>query len=161
MVQIPLTQGQFALVDDEDYELVSAYKWCAHRQPHRASGMYNAVHTLPTGKTLLMHRLIMNPPNRVMIDHIDRNPLNNQRSNLRPANHSTNGANTGLKRNNKSGYKGVHWEKGREKWSAQLKTKEKYHHLGRYDTAKEAALAYNQAALTHFGEFASINEIGE
>ncbi len=162
MKKIKLTQGKYALVDDEDYDFLNQWKWCAHYQPTRNSGKYNAVRSaVVDGKniTILMHRLIMDAPAGVIIDHKDRNPLNNQRHNLRFANHSLNGANMGLKRNNKSGYRGVYWSEERKKYQAQIQVNQKMKNLGRYLSIKEAAMAYNRAAKEAFGEFAILNVI--
>lgn len=86
------------------------------------------------------------------IDHIDGNPLNNQRDNLRPATRAENAANR--KSINKSGYKGVTWNKKMQKWQAKIKVNEKCIHLGYYDYAEQAHLYYCIAAIKHFGKFA-------
>jgi hypothetical protein len=157
--KISLTQNQFTLVDDEDYEYLSQWKWCAHRQSHRAGKQFNAVRNTVINRkhtTILMHRLIMKPPAGTIIDHKDGNPLNNQKNNLRFATHSTNGANTGLRRNNKSGYKGVHWCNLTNKWCAQIRVKGQSINLGRFIDITDAVEAYNTAALKHYGEFAYV-----
>jgi hypothetical protein len=99
-----------------------------------------------------MHRVIMSDP-QGMVDHKDRNPLNNQRSNLRCANHSTNGANAGIRSDNKSGHKGVSYVKSRGNFLAQIRINGKTKNLGRFPTAIEASRAYAEAAIKEFGEF--------
>jgi len=165
MKQIALTQGQVALVDDEDFERLNQYKWCAHFQPNRANGgSFNAVRNGKVdGKffTVLMHREIVNAPNNKQVDHKDRDSLNNQKSNLRLADHSQNGMNRGLHKNNSSGYKGVYFRKDRDRFMARIKKNGRVISLGCYQTAAEAAHKYNEAAVELFGEFAVANEIQE
>jgi hypothetical protein len=110
----------YALVDDGDFEDLNQHRWCL------SDG--RAV------RTVLMHRQIMGE----RVDHRDRDPLNNRRENLRPATLAQNNQNKGLSRANKSGYRGVSWNKKREKWEAQAKLNYRSYHLGRYDTPEEA-----------------------
>lgn len=165
MKKIPLTQGQVALVDDDDFERLNQFKWCAHFQPNRANGGgYNAVRNAKRdGKavTVLMHREILNAPHDKQVDHIDRDALNNQRSNLRLANPAPNGANQGLRKNNTSGYRGVYFFKGWGKYVAQIKVNGKVKNLGGFKTAEEAAIRYNEAAQAEYGEFAVLNSINK
>lgn len=159
MIKIPLTQGQFAVIDAEDALLVSAHKWHADRQP---TGFYACASIRLSkkygdNKTIRMHRLIMNAKEGQIIDHIDGNTLNNCKRNLRFANTSQNGANAERRKRNKSGYKGVSKHAHSKKWQAFIKTT----YLGTFETAEEAAKAYNIAALEHFGEFAKLNQILE
>jgi hypothetical protein len=88
------------------------------------------------------------------IDHVNMNKTDNRIENLRLATHSQNGANTGKKRNNKSGYKGVHYSRIRKKWRAQIEKGGNKHHLGLFYTPEEAHNAYIKAAQELFGEFA-------
>ena len=88
------------------------------------------------------------------IDHRDGNGLNNQLANLRVATRAENARNMGTRKNNTSGLKGVHWDKAREKWLAQIMVKGRHIYLGRFDTAQAAHLVYLEAAKHHFGEFA-------
>ncbi|MES2627266.1 MAG: HNH endonuclease signature motif containing protein [Pseudomonadota bacterium] len=87
------------------------------------------------------------------IDHIDRNPDNNAIANLRVASQSENSANRSLPSNNKSGAKGVHWNKKVGKWRAGIRVKRKMIHLGHFESVVDAALAYEAAAKEHFGQF--------
>jgi len=92
------------------------------------------------------------------IDHEDRNNLNNQRLNLRYATQSQNGANRGPQRNNRSGYKGVHWDTERQKWSAHIKVDQKVIQLGRFIDISDVANAYDKASIKYFGPFAHQNK---
>lgn len=160
MKKILLTQGQIALIDDQDLELINQYKWCAHFKPKKNGGIYTAVHSSKS-KTILMHRLIMNAKEKTIVDHIDRNPLNNQRSNLRFANNISNAGNQGLRSNNTSGYKGVTWSKNKQVWRAQIGINRTIKNLGTYKTVELAAAAYDKAAQEYFGEFAGLNTVKE
>jgi hypothetical protein len=88
------------------------------------------------------------------VDHIDGNPRNNRIENLRAATSQGNKANRGRNKNNSSGYKGVTWDKRREKWVAQIMVNRKHIHLGQFDSAESAHRAYVAAAEKYFGEFA-------
>jgi hypothetical protein len=159
MKRIKLTQGKFALVSDEDYEFLSQWKWCACKD-HKT---FYAVRGLPgvNGKptTIKMHRVIAERIGIKNPDHKDQNGLNNQRSNLREATQSQQIANQNLRRNNTSGYKGVSWFKRAEKWRAYIRVSRKQIYLGLFMDIKDAAKAYNKAALKYFGEFAVLNKV--
>ena len=105
-----------------------------------------------------MHREILGITDpKINVDHLDGDGLNNQRSNLRVCTDSQNGANRGKQKNNKSGYKGVHWNKKTKKWAAQIQYHKKVLNLGYYSDIIEAAKAYDKKALELFGEFARLN----
>lgn len=146
--EIPLTQGKVALVDDDDYEWLSQYKWCFEgRYAHRGH----------EGHHVYMHRMIVNAPKGMEVDHHDGNKLNNQRGNLRITTRGGNNANR-PKRNNRtyhSQYKGVY--KNRKAWRVSFGTNGKSTDLGSFATEIEAAKAYDAAARAHFGEFARLN----
>lgn len=161
MKQISLTQGKFALVDDEDYDVLMRWKWCAMHGYAMRSIYLGMVNGKRKYKTILMHREINKTPEDVFTDHIDHNTLNNCRENLRSCTHSQNIRNmkkfTG---DYSSKYKGVYWRKARSYWVATIAVGKHRKYLGSYKTQEEAALAYNVAALNHFGEFAGINSVG-
>lgn len=141
-------------VDDEDYELVSKYKWGIFRNNYiYYAESYKLRKDL---KIRHMHNLILN---RRMIDHIDGNGLNNQRNNLRPCTDSQNGMNKRKRTMASSIYKGVHYEKARNKWRACLRINGKLIRIGRYETELEAAQAYNNAAIKYFGDFKLLNAL--
>lgn len=92
-------------------------------------------------------------PNGQYIDHIDGNPINNNPINLRLSGHSENLCNRSLQTNNKSGYKGISWDKSKNKWIAQLQFKKKHYFIGRYNSENEAYLAWYERAKKIHGEF--------
>ena len=158
MRTVTLTRGKTALVDDEDYELVSGIPWSATNNG-RGDRWY-AVHRSQRFGNLRMHRLILNAPDHLQIDHVDGNTLDNRRSNLRLATRSQNGANRRLSKNNTSGFTGVTWNKNWQKWEAQIKVRGERLALGGFASPEEAAAVYNRVALAHFGEFARLSNEG-
>jgi len=161
MKQIPLSQGKFALIDDEDYERVSKYKWCVNSSGYavrsfrelQANGNYKQ-------KAMKMHRFIMNAnEGDGIIDHRDTIRINNQKYNLRVASFVENLRNQKINKNNKSGFKGVRLHKPSSLYIAQIGINGKQKHIGYFKCPVEAAKAYNEAAIKYFGEFAQLNEI--
>jgi hypothetical protein len=133
----------FALVDVDDYERVSQILW------YLKSGYPRA-----TDKRFL-HRLIAgDPPAGSVVDHLDRNRLDNRKSNLRSATFQESTVNRGMFKNNTSGYKGVWFE---SKWRAGVGINGRYVKLGSFETAEDAARAYDEAALKNFGPHALLN----
>lgn len=155
--QISLTQGLFATVDDTDFEFLNQWKWCAHTKDGKKFYAVRSGLRLPFQKTIYMHRVIMNTPDDMDVDHRDGNGLNNTRGNLRNCTNTQNQRNREKLSNNTSGYKGVTWNKEREKWVAQIKVNGKLIRLGRFSKIEDAAHAYDQAAKKYFGEFARTN----
>ena len=150
MQKIPLTKGKEALVDDQDYDYLMQWKW------HAAKGVKYA----GRNRSIYMHQVIAERMGfETIADHIDGNGLDNRRENLRPATNQLNQANRGPQVNNTSGFKGVYYDKARDKWRAQIMVHQKQHNLGRFDDKVEAARVYNKAAKKHFGEFAWLNPI--
>ena len=150
--RIPLTKGAVAIVDDSDFDrLIQMGSWCL------SSNGYAVHYTKINGqrKTLYMHRLIMDACYPLQVDHIDRDRLNNQRSNLRFATRSQNQANKNIQNNNTSAYKGVNWNKG--KWEARIRYKRVRVNLGRFSDPLRAALVYDAASRLLYNEFAGCN----
>ncbi|MBN1363140.1 MAG: HNH endonuclease [Sedimentisphaerales bacterium] len=151
---IPLTQGQFAIVDAADYESLARYNWFA--LGNERTGFY-AARWLPGHKTLLMHRAIMNPPPGMVVDHIDGNRSNNRRANLRVCTPEQNARNRRLRRDGSSRFKGVSFHRLSRKWIASICYDGKQIYLGSFDDETEAARAYDRKARDLFGEFARLN----
>ncbi|MCR4307098.1 MAG: HNH endonuclease [Candidatus Berkelbacteria bacterium] len=147
-----LGKGKYTIVDFEDFALVSRYKW----YPLISSKTYTRVYTKSRNKTIYLHRFLLNPPIDKEVDHINRNPLDNRRCNLRLATKSENNRNKPQKKNS-TGYRGVTFHKGKgriNRYQAGIKVKNKYISLGYFFSAKEAAERYKEASKKSFGEFA-------
>jgi hypothetical protein len=158
MKEIKLTQNKVALVDDEDFERLKGFHWYTRK----TGNLFYAVYKIKKSQkstTFYMHRIILQVLTGVPVDHVDGNGLNNQKVNLRLCTHQENMQNRKTQKNNKSGLKGVSWHKNEEKWRAVIKAEGKYKHLGYFPTKELAALAYNEAAVKYFGEFARTNNI--
>ncbi len=156
MKKIPLTRGMFALVDDEDYEELSKYRWCAVRSRNTYYALRNS-HRDVNGKqyNILMHRVIIGTPIGMETDHIDGDGLNNQRYNLRICTKQENQRNRRNPSNNTSGYKGVSFRNRTGRWQARIDINGKTTHLGMFSTPEEAHSAYCEAAKKYYGDFAN------
>lgn len=154
MKRIKLTQGFFAIVDDEDFERVAEHKWYTVR------GKYTnyAQRKIPLGnrkqKNQYLHSFIL--PTTSKVDHKDHNGLNCQKENLRSATHAQNNMNR-RKGEGSSLFKGVYWDKATCKWMAKIQIEGRTKFLGRFSEEKKAAAAYDKHALEVFGEFSALN----
>jgi hypothetical protein len=151
--RIKLTRGKYAIVDPEDYEKLVKYNWFAVKERHTFYVQRNK-----NGKSEKMHRVIMNPPLDLLVDHENHNGLDNRKANLRIATHAENSRNK-KKQSSKtsSRYKGVYLAKWANKWRAAIYHNGKCIQLGYFDSEEEAAKAYDKAARLLFGKFASLN----
>lgn len=151
MKLIPLTQGKFAMVDDEDFEELSRFKWYAHRGGRSWYARRNAwVAGAGKQRCVLMHSRITGFD---LTDHIDGDGLNNQRANLRDATKAQNGQNRRRNRNGSSAFKGVTRDPRDAGWYAGIRRR----YIGRYRSEEEAALAYDAAARELYGAYAALN----
>jgi hypothetical protein len=166
--EIQLSQGYVTIVDNDDYDrLMKMGAWCVNVEGKgsRFYAVRDIVIQKKTQKTtykrkrVRMHRIIMNAPDGVLIDHVDGDGLNNRKKNLRFATHQENMKNRKLSLNSTCGYKGVCFEKYNCKWRARIGINGKQKHLGYYETKEDAAKAYNDSAIENFGEFARLNII--
>lgn len=165
MKEIKLTRGKVALVDDEDYEIVSQYKWSAVKGA--SSTWYARAYKPQTKKKsyLMMHRLIMNiQDNALHIDHINHDGLNNCKNNLRIATARQNQRNSRSRLGSTSNYLGIYLQTVKYKnktynyWHSQIRGfNSEVIFLGTYKSEIEAARAYDEAAKKYHGEFANLN----
>jgi len=150
---IPLTKGLFALVDEKDYEAANRFAWTADINPRTAYAYCKR-----GGEIFWLHRILMSAPENMQVDHRDGNGLDCRRDNMRVCSLKNNHRNirkTIVKTSSK--FKGVSWDKTREKWSAKIKFNGKTINLGRFEDEDEAGKAYDESAGRLFGEFALLN----
>lgn len=154
--RVPLTQGKYAIVDEEDYPYVIRFRWIARQRGN--SGVFEAAATIAEGVgTVLLHRFILGDWPEVEIDHIDGDPLNNRRSNLRFCTRAQNARNQLKRKNGSSDFKGVPWNKRNQKWQAHIRVDGRLKALGYFNDPVAAAKVCDKAARRYFGTFANLN----
>ena len=156
--EILLTKGKVALVDDDVYESLSQLKY--HYNARGYAARYVSAKNSPSGKEeiVFMHNDIMKPPPGMRVDHIcSQETLNNTRENLRLCTSSQNNANAVKHSNNKSGFKGVCWNKYHQAYQAQIGFGGRPIHLGYFKIPEDAARTYDAKALELYGPFAKTN----
>lgn len=153
MKQILLSQDKVALVSDHRFDYLNQFEWSA------VFDGYNWYAERWDGKkNVKMHREIMGVTNpKIFVDHRDNDGLNNQDENLRICTNAQNQHNRGKAWNNKSGYKGVSFDKKRYRWRAQIRNGGDPIFLGHFESPKDAAQAYDNAAQKYHGDFAHLN----
>ena len=156
MKEIKLTQGKFAQVDDSDFEYLNQFKW----QAAKDKNTFYAVRTIgqkkgETKRRISLHRIIMNTPERLEVDHIDHNGLNCQKSNLRNCTHLENGKNL-MRINGACKFKGVHINRCKY-ITAHIRVNNKSLHLGTFKNEHDAAIAYDNASIKYYGEYGLTN----
>lgn len=148
---VSLGKGRFTLVDADLFERVNEHTWW-----HGRRSAYNQ----RGKKRMSLHHFVTGIPEHVIIDHRNRDPLDNRRENLRIATLSQNGMNSRKRHHGgppTSKYKGVWWDKEKSKWAAMIRANKKAYALGRFTVEEEAARAYDRAAKRLHGEFALLN----
>lgn len=147
-MRVPIGRGLFAIVDDEDFELVSNYRWHPHRS--RDNALYYA------STNVKMHRLVTKAPLGVMVDHINGDALDNRRCNLRLCTNAQNQQNT-RSRGGTSQYKGVSFIAKAQKWLGSFVYEGERYHCGLFESEQECARAVDKARQEVCGEFALLN----
>ena len=156
--RIPLTQGKYAIVDPDDYERLNKHKWHAVKQVNTFYASRRINLGKNNGKNVMMHREIIDPPDHLVVDHINHTGLDNRKANLRPATRRQNSYNRiHFRKSRSSKYTGVSFKKQKKKWVAQIGFNGKVIHLGSFKKEIDAAKAYDKAAKKYHGEFASLN----
>lgn len=154
-MRIPLTgkaKGKFATVDEADFAEVSKYKWYLNNRGYPTHAFWID----GKSKNISLHRFLLGSKEGKVCDHINRDKLDNQRSNLRFVTNGENMWNRG-NRNKKSGYFGVYWRKDSKKWYARLIKNRVEVYFEGFRTALEAAHAYDREAIKHRGELTHLN----
>lgn len=147
------TNGYEFEFDEQDLLLVESRRWFGSKRPH-------GIYVVAFGPTRYLHRLIAGAPAGTFVDHLDHNPLNNKRSNLRLASTAQNAAYKARQwKRNKSGYKGVHWNQTRSVggWRAEVSFSGRKVRSKRFKTKIEAAREYDRLAKLIHGDFAKLN----
>ncbi|MCX5632542.1 MAG: AP2/ERF family transcription factor [Phycisphaerae bacterium] len=156
--KIKLTQGKFAIIDPEDFEKLNQFKWCAAKDYDTFYAIRFARTANNKKTTVKMHRQIMNAKRTDIVDHKNRDGLDNRKRNLSIVTTSQNNANSKRGMNyGSSKYKGVCRDKKCGKWRAGISYQGKHIHLGMFDDEIEAAKAYDEAAKRYHGEYAVVN----
>lgn len=143
MKRIPLKHGEFALVDDDDFDKVSKYKWHRSKQGYAVSA----------SSKVYMHRLVNATPKGFHTDHINHEKLDNRKENLRTATSSQNAFNTGLWSHNTSGHKGVYWYERYKKWEVYINVNGKRIYLKRFKSLQDALNARRNAEVKYCEPF--------
>lgn len=162
MKEMRLSDWKIAMVDDEDFLRIQdrgyAWMWSPKKKGSKLGCVTSNNKNLPGPSHLKLHRFVMNAKPGQMIDHIDGNTLNNQKTNLRFCSHSQNNANKRLSQESKSGFKGVSWCSCTNLWRARIKQNGSSFTLGRFKNKIEAAICYDSEAIKRFGEYALTNK---
>ena len=158
---VPLSRGYETIIDAEDVRLICSDNWCV-TGPGLQTGDGGCIYAMridtTSGKrvSLRLHRVIMNAPDNLQVDHINGNGLDNRKSNLRLVTHTQNMLNQRKAKDNTSGYKGVHWNKTRGRWQATIQANGKAKYLGLFDDPAEAHEAYVAASQKFHGPYGRI-----
>ena len=153
MKKIMALNGQEASVSDDDFELVSQFRWSASRKKSGKGGYYFL--TKKDRKTLYMHRLVMGAVAGQEIDHINGDPSDNRRENLRFCTRGQNSANRSY--SPKSGFRGVYKQPYGNTWQVKICANRKFIRGGNFRDPIEAAKKYDELAVELFGQFATLN----
>ena len=147
ILEVTTAKGMLILADAKDYELICQHSWCISKTGYAVANINNRV--------VKMHRYILGlKDSKEIIDHINGNPLDNRRCNLRICANSENSKNCGISKNNTSGVTGVQKIKKTGKYRARITVNRREIRLGHYDSFDEAVKARKQAEIKYFGEFA-------
>lgn len=146
MKKIPLTQGKFALVDDEDYEWISQWKW-----------YYHYGYAIRRTEGIRMHRVITNCPDNKIVDHINHNKLDNRRGNLRICDYSTNNHNVGRRKDNTSGVRGVTYKESKKLWVVRLQLAGRRMYIGSFKKWEDAKQCRESAEKRYLSPILSVD----
>ena len=159
MRTIPLSNShKVAIVDDADYDDLSQYTWRLQAMPHLSNSLEYAVRHVERGVIMPMHRQILKPKSKQVVDHISGDGLDNQRENLRACTHQQNLWNRKPNTLGTSPYKGVYFAKYCGRWMAQIVVNGKKIRKT-FSSEMDAARHYNLLAKTHYGEYARLNAV--
>ena len=143
--------GRHFIFDKEDYDRISKFKWSVDKDGYVQGHRKN--------EKVKLHRLLMNPKKKEVVDHANCLPWDCRKKNLRITSQHKNTFNQRLSKSNTTGFKGVCFDKKAHKYMAYIHPNRKFKFLGYYHNVQEAAVAYNNAASIYFGNFARLNTI--
>lgn len=143
--------GRYFIFDNEDLDLLKQYQWSVDKHGY-AQGINKS-----SGKKVKLHRLLLNVSDVAVVDHINGQPWDNRKCNLRFATQHQNTQNSAMPSSNTTGYKGVCFDKRKKKYLAAIHLNGKTKFLGYFSNPQDAAKAYDKAAVLYFGEFARLN----
>ena len=146
------SKGEEFLFDVEDYDKIKNYYWISHTG-------YIETQISKSRKHLFLHTLVMNPPNGMIIDHINHNTYDNRKKNLRIVTFSQNSFNRKIQENNTSGVTGISYKKNCNKWVSYIKVNKKLIHLGYFKDINDAIKARKEAEEKYFGEYSYDNSM--
>lgn len=151
MKKIQLSQCRYALVDDEDFDLLNKWKWSYGGNGYAVRFKYiGKINGKRKNESIYLHRFLLGFPKKMEVDHIDRNKLNNQRKNLRKVSKGINCFNKNLLLRNTSGHTGVGWFKRIKKWRSRIVVNKKEISLGYFNDISSAILARKKAENTYY-----------
>lgn len=157
VINLPLSKGYTALIDKIDEDIVCQFKWSALETGNLVYGFRQYKTASGKWTSLLLHRFILKASAGTIVDHVDRNGLNNTRANLRITDTRGNARNSSKRCHNTSGYIGVSWNKQKNKWHARYFLDGSSRHVGFFHDPVEAALARDAAVRRMYGDFAVLN----
>jgi len=156
--RIKLTRGQYAIVDPEDFERLNQHKWHVTHYGYAARAVPHTSGKSRKQGAVYMHNVVCPAPDGMITDHINRNPYDNRKANLRPATRRQNVWNRKfVRRGGRTRYNGIRWDKNKQQWQVRLTIKGRRESFGYYADEVEAAKAYDRVARQHRGEFAVLN----
>jgi len=155
--KIYLDEGKWTILDLKDYYRYAGFKWCIGGNKGKFYAIRGQMISPKDSKIVQLHRLIMDAPKGLLVDHRNSDSLDNRSANLRLATYSQNQCNKRKSKNTSSKFKGVSFRKGRKKCIACIKVGGKQLWLGQFESEIEAAKAYDEAAKKYRGEFACLN----
>jgi hypothetical protein len=156
--ELVISDGTSVMVDDDDYEKLSKWKWSANGNGY---AVRNERYEPKKYRKQYLHRAIVNAQPGEYVDHINGDTLDNRKENLRICTNAENSRNSRKKQVGISKYKGVTKDKRVDKWVAQIMINRKNINLGSFKSEVDAAITYNTAAVKYHGEFAQLNDINE
>lgn len=147
--------GKYFIIDNSDIDRVRKHSWWSDSFNRPQTDIWDK--EKKKSRRVLIGRFIMNPPEGTVVDHINGNTLDNRRNNLRICTQSGNQKNrNNLNKNNTSGFRGITWDKFRNKWVAQLSLNYKHIYLGRYDSIEDARESVKKAICKYHGNFINL-----